>query len=61
MSLHKGNLQPGKIQRGGEESKILNLFYDQKKKKRERVGVKKNKNNRIQLVNYKLIMVVIGS
>ena len=32
-----------------------------KKKKRERVGVKKNKNNRIQLVNYKLIMVVIGS
>lgn len=31
------------------------------KKKRERVGVKKNKNNKIQLVNYKLIMVFIGS
>lgn len=31
-----------------------------KKKKKERVGVKKNKNNKIQLVNYMLIMVFIG-
>lgn len=30
------------------------------KKKKKRVGVKKNKNNKIQLVNYMLIMVFIG-